>query len=296
MQNIGYFLVSLRPKQWVKNVFIFAPMIFSLHLFQLAYIRNSLIAFVLFSLVSGSIYVFNDVIDRKKDQFHPEKKKRPIAAGKLGAPAALTAAGFLLLAVLSTAAQLNRSFFLIALAYCLMNVLYSLVLKRVVIIDIMIIALGFVLRVMAGGVINHILLYPWILISTFLLAIFLALIKRRQELLKMQKEEPELPTRLTLKSYNISLLDQMISISTAATLISYIMYVLSPEVQEKFHSQRLYYTVPFVLFGIFRYLFLSYTKGEGESPSEIIYTDLPFTLNIILWVVVFIVLVRTQFG
>jgi 4-hydroxybenzoate polyprenyltransferase len=296
MQKTGYFLVSLRPKQWVKNVFIFAPMIFSLHLFQLAYIRNSLIAFFLFSLVSGSVYVFNDVIDRKKDQFHPEKKNRPIAAGKLGIPAALTSAGILLLMVLLAAAELNRAFFLIALVYCLVNVLYSLLLKTVVIIDIMIIALGFVLRVMAGGAINRIPLYPWILISTFLLAIFLALIKRRQELLKMKKEDPGLPTRLTLKSYNVSLLDQMISISTAATLISYIMYVLSPEVQVKFHSQRLYYTVPFVIFGIFRYLFLSYTKGEGESPSEIIYTDLPFTLNIILWVVVFIVLVRTPLG
>jgi hypothetical protein len=112
----------------------------------------------------------------------------------------------------------------------------------------------------------------------------------------MKEEDSTVHTRLTLKSYNVSLLDQMISVSTATTLISYIMYVLSPEVQEKFHSQRLYYTVPFVIFGIFRYLFLSYTKGEGESPSEIIYTDLPFTLNIILWVVVFIVLVRTQFG
>lgn len=293
---MGYFLVSLRPKQWVKNVFIFAPMIFSLHLFQLTYIRNSLIAFFLFSLGAGSIYVFNDVVDRKKDRLHPEKRNRPVAAGKLDVPSALAGAGLLLLLTLAAAARLSRPFFLILLVYCLTNVLYSLLLKAVVIIDIMIIALGFVLRVMAGGVVNHIPLYPWILIITFLLAIFLALIKRRQELLKMKEEDSTVHTRFTLKSYNVSLLDQMISVSTATTLISYIMYVLSPEVQEKFHSQRLYYTVPFVIFGIFRYLFLSYTKGEGESPSEIIYTDLPFTLNIILWVVVFIVLVRTQFG
>jgi hypothetical protein len=145
---------------------------------------------------------------------------------------------------------------------------------------------------MVGGAVNQIVLYPWIQVCTFLLAIFLALIKRRQELLKIQQILPEQVTRKTLKSYNIGLLDQMISIATATTLISYIMYALSPDVQQKFHTNKLFYTVPFVVFGIFRYLFLSYAKGEGESPSEIIYTDLPFTLNIIIWVSVFILLVK----
>ena len=138
---------------------------------------------------------------------------------------------------------------------------------------------------------NSIVLYPWILISTFLLAIFLALIKRRQELLKIQELHPEQVTRKTLQSYTLSLLDQMISIATATTLISYIMYVLSSDVQQKFHTDKLYYTVPFVIFGIFRYLFLSYSKGEGESPSDIINSDLPFTLNLILWIGIFILLV-----
>ena len=187
--------------------------------------------------------------------------------------------------------RFNREFFLITVFYVGLNVLYSLFLKSVVIIDIMVIALGFVLRVMIGGAVNAIVLFPWILISTFLLAIFLALIKRRQELLKLQGRQGETLTRKTLQSYTLGLLDQMISIATATTLISYIMYVLSPDVQQKFHTGRLFYTVPFVIFGIFRYLFLAYSRGEGESPSDIIYSDLPFTLNLILWVSVFILLV-----
>jgi hypothetical protein len=156
----------------------------------------------------------------------------------------------------------------------------------------MVIALCYVLRVMVGAAVNHLVLYPWILITTFLLAIFMALIKRRQELLKMQGLNPEKVTRKTLLIYNVNLLDQMISISTATTLISYIMYVLSPDVQQRFHTTKLFYTVPFVIFGIFRYLFLAYAMGEGESPTEIIYSDPPFTINVIIWVCVFIALVN----
>jgi decaprenyl-phosphate phosphoribosyltransferase len=139
--------------------------------------------------------------------------------------------------------------------------------------------------------VNTIVLYPWILILTFLLAVFLALIKRRQELIKMQGLQAEMVTRKTLQNYTIPLLDQMISVATATALISYIMYVLSPDVQQKFHTDKLFYTVPFVIFGIFRYLFLAYSKGEGESPSDIIYGDLPFTLNLVIWVGAFILLV-----
>jgi 4-hydroxybenzoate polyprenyltransferase len=291
MQVLKYFLISMRPKQWVKNVFIFAPMIFSLHMFQTGYIWRSLLAFLLFSIVTGTIYVFNDILDREQDKLHPVKKERPVASGRLGTRTALWLTAALFCGVLLAIARFNREFFLIALFYAGLNVLYSIFLKRVVIIDIMVIALGFVLRVMIGGVVNRIVLYPWILISTFLLAIFLALIKRRQELLKMQGSPGETPTRASLQSYNLGLLDQMISIATATTLISYIMYALSPDVQQKFHSAKLFYTVPFVIFGIYRYLFLAYAKGKGESPSDVIYSDLPFTLNIVIWVCVFILLV-----
>jgi 4-hydroxybenzoate polyprenyltransferase len=291
MATLINFWLSMRPRQWVKNVFIFAPMIFSLHMFQPGYIWRSILAFLLFSLVTGTIYVINDILDRKQDRLHPTKKDRPIASGRLGIRAALWLTAVLSCGALLTIARFNRDFFLITLFYAGLNVLYSIYLKRVVIIDIMVIAVGFVLRVMIGGAVNHIVLYPWILISTFLLAIFLALIKRRQELLKLQGVPGEKPARATLQNYNLGLLDQMISIATATTLISYIMYTLSPDVQQKFHSGKLFYTVPFVIFGIYRYLFLAYAKGEGESPSDVIYSDLPFTLNIVIWVCVFILLV-----
>jgi 4-hydroxybenzoate polyprenyltransferase len=292
-------IISMRPKQWVKNVFIFAPMIFaqaekstrlSLHMFRLDFIKRSLAAFFIFSLITGAIYIFNDILDREKDRLHPEKKSRPIAAGSLSIASGGIFAAALLAGSLLLSAVISREFFYISLFYVALNISYSMFLKTIVIVDIMVIALGFVLRVMVGAAVNRLVLYPWILICTFLLAIFLALIKRRQELLKIQNVNPEEVTRKTLLIYNVNLLDQMISVSTATTLISYIMYVLSPDVQLKFHTGKLFYTVPFVIFGIFRYLFLSYAKGEGESTSDIIYTDLPFTLNIILWVSIFILL------
>jgi 4-hydroxybenzoate polyprenyltransferase len=217
---------------------------------------------------------------------------RPIASGRLSVPIAWLAAFALLAGMMLLIANFNREFFLIAVLYSGLNILYSLFLKSVVIIDTMVIALGFVLRIMIGGAVTHVVIYPWILITTFLLAMFLALIKRRQEFLKIQSLHPEQLTRKTLQSYNLGMLDQMISIATATTLISYIMYVLSSDVQQKFHTDKLFYTVPFVIFGIFRYLFLAYAKGEGESPTDIIYSDLPFTLNIILWITVFILLVN----
>ncbi|MFH2107127.1 MAG: decaprenyl-phosphate phosphoribosyltransferase [Chrysiogenia bacterium] len=292
MEMLKNIMISLRIKQWVKNVFIFAPMIFSLHMFQAAYIQKSLLAFFLFSLVTSAIYIFNDILDRDRDRLHPVKQNRPIASGRLSVPVAGLAAFALLAGMLLLIAGFNREFFLIAVLYSGLNILYSLFLKSVVIIDTMVIALGFVLRIMIGGAVTNVVIYPWILITTFLLAMFLALIKRRQEFLKIQSLHPEQLTRKSLQSYNLGMLDQMISIATATTLISYIMYVLSADVQQKFHTAKLYYTVPFVIFGIFRYLFLAYSKGEGESPTDIIYSDLPFTLNIILWVTVFILLVN----
>jgi 4-hydroxybenzoate polyprenyltransferase len=292
MPTIAAFIESLRPKQWVfKNAFIFAPMVFSLHWLHWPYIRHSLLAFALFSLITGCIYIFNDSIDKKADQNHPQKCRRPIASGRLNVITACIAASGLLALTLLAIFHFNRQFFLIAMIYIGMNLLYSFALKNVIIIDVMIIALGFVLRLFVGGVVNSIQLSPWILISPFLLSIFLALIKRRQEFIKMQNGGDEFITRKSLQQYSVGMIDQMISISTATTLIWYVMYVLSPDIQNKFHTQRLFYTVPFVIFGIFRFLFLSYSNGEGESATEILYTDLPFTLNLIAWLAVFILLV-----
>jgi 4-hydroxybenzoate polyprenyltransferase len=288
---------SMRIHQWVKNVFIFAPMVFSLHKSQLELIniRNNLLAFLLFSLVTGCIYVFNDCFDKKKDQLHPDKKNRPIASGALSTGTAAVGASTILLLSLMAIFVFNIYFFYIALVYIGMNAAYSSLLKKIVILDVMVIAVGFVLRVEIGGVINNIELSRWILIITFLLAIFLGLIKRRQELIKINEAVSSgntgIQTRKTLKKYNLALLDQLISITTATTLISYIIYVINPDIQQKFHTKYLYLTVPFVVFGIFRYLYLTYVKGKGENPAEIIFSDISFTTNAVIWVTVFILLI-----
>ncbi len=293
MRTSALFVKSMRLNQWVKNTFIFAPMIFSLRFFQVDYIQKSLLAFFLFSLVTGVIYIFNDCFDRKKDRLHPEKRNRPIASGALKIPTALTGAFFILALSLAAIFKFNRDFFIISVVYILMNLLYSYFLKNIVILDVMVIAVGFVLRVKIGGDIDNIELSVWILIITFLLAIFLGLIKRRQELVKINFIEgnSESETRKTLRKYNLALLDQLISITTATTLISYIIYVANPNVLEKFNTKYLYLTVPFVVFGIFRYLYLTYSEGKGENPAEILFSDLPFSINIILWLAVFLAVI-----
>jgi 4-hydroxybenzoate polyprenyltransferase len=292
MRIIGLFIKSLRfRQQWVKNMFIFAPMVFALHFTQLRYVKNGLIAFILFGVVTGCVYVMNDCIDKNSDRFHPIKRKRPIASGQLKVRMALAGVVILLSLDLFLIYRFNTDFFLIAVIYIIINILYSIYLKKVVILDVLIIAFGFVLRVLIGGVIDQIYLSPWILIMTFLISIFLGLVKRRQEMVRLNLPADQVSTRHTLKLYNISLLDQLISLTTATTLISYIMYVLNPGIQMKFNTENLYFTIPFVVFGIFRYLYLIYTEEKGESPEEIIFSDLPFTLNIILWVIVFILLI-----
>ncbi len=297
MDTIILFIRSMRIQQWVKNVFIFAPMVFSLHKARLDFImiKNNLLAFFLFGLVAGCIYVFNDCFDQKKDRLHPDKKKRPIASGDLRTGTAAVGAGAILLFSLAAIFVFNLYFFYLALVYIGMNLVYSFFLKKIVILDVMVIAVGFVLRVEIGGVINDIELSRWILIITFLLAIFLGLIKRRQEFIQMNaavnSSNTEIQTRKTLKKYNLALLDQLISITTATTLISYIIYIVDPDIQQKFHTKYLYLTVPFVVFGIFRYLYLTYVKGKGENAAEIIFSDIPFTANAAIWVAVFILLI-----
>lgn len=296
METVVLFLKSLRFKQqWVKNLFIFAPMIFALHFFHLDYLRDSFIAFILFGFVTGCIYIINDCIDKSSDSAHPTKRFRPIASGKLKIRTALIGVMFLLILDMLLVFQFSRDFFWISMIYIVLNIFYSLYFKRVVILDVMIIAFGFVLRVLIGGIINSILLSPWILIMTFLISIFLGLVKRRQELVKLNlASKPEglrANTRKTLHLYNIPLLDQLISVTTATTLISYTMYVVNPVTQSKFNTENLFLTIPFVLFGIFRYLYLIYSRDKGESPEEIIFSDLPFSLNIVLWVIIFILVI-----
>ena len=285
---IALVLRSMRPKQWIKNLFVFAPIIFSLEVFRKEQLGIATVAFFLFCILSGVIYLFNDVLDRKADRLHPKKRNRPVASGRLRPSTAVIWALILIVVALCSAFLLSSDFFRICLIYVLINIAYSTLLKHVVILDVMLIATGFVLRVMAGGAVNRITLSPWILLITFLLSIFIAFVKRRQEIVRYQELGEKGKSRMTLDQYNIPFLDQLISISTATTLISYLMYVLDPGIKGKFQTDKLFFTIPFVIFGIFRYLYLAYVNQRGESPEEVVVTDLPFLANLVLWLVVFV--------
>jgi len=290
MKTIGNYIHSLRPRQWIKNTFIFAPLLFSLNIFNIGYLKSTMTAFCLFSLIAGNIYVLNDIMDRKNDARHPKKKFRPIASGRLGVSTAFFLSVFFLVIAVFLGLFFHRDFFIISLFYILINILYSLFLKKIAVFDVMIIGVGFVLRIMIGGRITDIYVSPWLLLITFLLALFLGLVKRRQEVV-LSLENHGGTTRDSLRNYSIPFLDQLISITTSATLISYMIYVLNPGIQSYFHTKELYLTVPFVIFGIFRYLYLAYIQNKGESPEEIIFSDLPFLINILLWIGVFAVLI-----
>jgi 4-hydroxybenzoate polyprenyltransferase len=233
-------------------------------------------------LISGAIYIFNDLRDREEDRAHPKKSQRPIAKGEISPSEAIVL--FVVLAAVGLAAAffLQRGFFLAALVYFLLQVAYSLKLKQVVILDIFVIAAGFVIRVVAGGLVIGVPISSWLLICTMLLALLLSMGKRRHELTLL--EERAIEHRPILKEYSAYLLDQMIAVVTASTLIAYCLYTISPETVEKFGTSNLVWTAPFVLYGIFRYLYLVHLKGKGGSPEEFIIQDKPMLLNIVLWI------------
>jgi 4-hydroxybenzoate polyprenyltransferase len=279
---IADILRSLRPQQWTKNGFVFAALIFSLRVFDVPLLLRTLAAFAVFCLLSGAIYLLNDVCDYAEDRLHPKKSKRPIASGRLSRRTGLAAAAVICLGSLAAALSLGLPFFIAAAAYVVLQAAYSLKLKHVVILDVFLIAAGFVVRVAAGGLVIGVPLSHWLLICTTLLALFIALSKRRHEIVLL--EEDAAGHRPILREYSAYLLDQMISVVTASTVIAYCLYTVSPETLAKFGTDRLIFTMPFVLYGIFRYLYLVHKKGQGGSPEEMILRDRPLFFAVILWV------------
>lgn len=282
---------SLRIQQWIKNLFVFAPLIFSQNVFVMPLLVKSAAAFVLFCLIAGSAYIFNDLLDLEEDKNHPVKSKRPLASGKLGKSHALLAAVFLALLGLAGACFLNIPFFAVLLAYLVLQIAYSGWLKHMVIIDVFLIAAGFFLRVIAGGLAIEVQISPWLFICTILLALFLALSKRRHELVLLDKGAET--HRPILKEYTPQLLDQMISVVTASTVISYCLYTVSTETVAKYGTMNMVYTVPFVLYGIFRYLYLVHQKDEGGSPEALIIKDKPLLVDLFLWIATAMVILYT---
>jgi 4-hydroxybenzoate polyprenyltransferase len=273
-------LVSLRPRQWVKNLFVFAAVIFSQRLFS-PLVWPAAGAFAIFCGLSGAVYLVNDMADMEQDRLHPVKRRRPIAAGALPRRAAGVIAVVLLGASLSAAFALSWRLGLVALAYASLLVAYSFALKYVVIIDVLTVAIGFVLRAVAGAEAVRVEISGWLIICTILIALFLALGKRRHEYLSLRGEA--IRHRPILAEYSEGFLDQMIAVVTASTVMAYALYTMWPETVARFHTRLLPVTLPFVLYGIFRYLYLLYRRELGGSPSDLLLTDRPLLLNTLLW-------------
>jgi 4-hydroxybenzoate polyprenyltransferase len=274
-------LLSLRPGQWTKNMLVFAGILFGRRLFDPSAAVHALAAFAIFCALSGVVYLINDVADREADRRHPLKMRRPIASGAVSVPAALAAALVLAVAALASAVALGWTFALVAAAYLSLLALYSGPLKNIVIIDVLTIAIGFVLRAAAGAVAVDVEISHWLLVCTILLALFIALAKRRHEIVLLAGEARS--HRAILSEYTPYLLDQMIAVVTASTLISYAFYTISPETEAKFGTQWLGLTIPFPLYGIFRYLYLVHHREGGGSPADLLLTDRPLLACVALW-------------
>jgi len=285
---------SMRPQQWLKNLFIFAALIFSQNIFNLPLLIKTIIAFVTFCILSGSLYILNDLRDQEEDKLHPLKSKRPLASGRLKKSQAILSFVFLSLLSFILAATFNKYFFIAALVYFFLQIAYSFRLKHIVILDVFIIAAGFFIRVVAGGLAIEVSISSWLLICTILLSLFLALSKRRHELVIL--ESKAIKHRPILREYTPYLLDQMIAVVTASTVIAYCLYTISEETVTKFGTTKLILTVPFVLYGIFRYLYLVHQKDEGGSPEALIIKDRPLLFDIFLWIAsaIFILYIKWQ--
>ena len=279
----------LRPQQWIKNLFVFLPLFFDRHLFDAGYLVPCILMFLAFSMAASGIYCFNDIHDAEADQNHHEKRNRPIASGKLS-----KATGYIVMLVcfiLSAAIMcfINRAVFLVIGAYVVMNIAYTLWLKHIAIVDVFVIAVGFVLRVLAGGVATGIHLTHWIVLMTFLLALFLAFAKRRDDV--MAFENSGVAMRKTANRYNLRFLNTATSIVGSITMVCYIMYTVSPEVVERFGSPYVYLTSIFVLAGIIRYLQIMTVEVKSGDPTRVMFKDRFIQGCVIGWLLAFALII-----
>mgnify|MGYP005815773091 CR=1 FL=1 len=279
---------EMRLRQWTKNIFIFAALIFDRRLLVLNAFLATMAAFLLFCLLSSSVYIINDIIDRESDQNHPIKKNRPIASGALSIKVALPVAILLLLVTLVGAFFLSRVFLYICVSYFLLNLVYAKWLKQLPIIDVLVIAACFVLRVAAGvSVIQVVRFSPWLYVVTTLFSLYLGFGKRRAELSVLESNNPQ-NHRKALSGYSIVLLDQLITIVSATTIMAYSLYTFSaPNLPDNYAMML---TIPFVVYGIFRYLFLINRHNAGGEPEEILIKDRPIQITVLLWMLAVLVI------
>lgn len=280
---------AVRPKQWLKNLFVFAPAIFANTIFQERALERATAAFLVFCAVASATYLLNDVLDRESDRQHPVKMLRPIASGRLSPASALGLAGVLAAIGIAASFGLGRLFAALVVAYLISTIGYTLYFKHSVILDVMFLASGFVLRVAAGAAAVNVPASEWLFLCTMLLALFLGFSKRRHELTLL--EEDATNHRRVLVHYSPELLDQMIVIVATSAILCYILYTVWPSTVERFGSNHLIFTVPFVIYGIFRYFYLIHQRQSGGDPTDALLTDWPLLVNVVLWAAVAIAVI-----
>ncbi|KAF0152478.1 MAG: phosphoribose diphosphate:decaprenyl-phosphate phosphoribosyltransferase [Ignavibacteria bacterium] len=285
------YIKLLRITSWAKNFFVFVPLIFAKQLFNRAEFFEVVLGFILFSVAASSIYVVNDISDAKRDAIHPLKKNRPIASGLLSVKEAKYAAAILFLATALISFSVNLSFAAIVWAYVLLNILYSNYLKQIVIVDIFCIALGFMLRVIGGAAIISVNISSWLILTTLFLSLFLAVMKRRVEIATSEKAVVQ---RNVLKDYSLSFIDQISSITGGGVIISYALYTVSERTVLMFGSEYFVSTTIFVIFGIFRYMYLVFKKDKGENVVDALFTDLPMIINAFFYICTVIIFIYNR--
>jgi len=285
-------LKLLRPKDWAKNLFLFIPLFFASQIFNLDKIIPVFYGFIAFCCIASSIYIINDYRDIEDDRKHPVKRNRPLASGAVKPTAALVICGILLIAGFSIAWFLRDKFVFVLGIYFLINLGYSLGLKAIPILDIMILAMGFVLRIKGGSVISYIALSEWIIIMVFLLAVFMAIGKRRDDVLLKMGSGVDM--RKSIKGYNLEFLNVLLALVCAVIIVAYFMYTMSPEVTNRLGTYRLYYTCVFVIAGIMRYLQIVFVVADSGSPTKILYRDRFIQVTLLLWVASYISIIYLQ--
>jgi len=288
------YLKLLRLVQWIKNMFVFVPLIFSKHLFESTYFIEASLGFIAFSITSSIVYIINDLFDKEADRKHAVKRNRPIASGAISSKNAIITLITLLILLMLLVSQLQLYFGIIILLYFLLNLAYSVILKKVVLLDIFTIAAGFMLRVAAGGYVIDVPISSWLILTTMFLSLFLAVLKRRSEL-ELVDSENKGGTRKVLGEYSLTFLDQIATIASAGVVIFYALYSVSPRTIEIFGTENLIYTSPFVLFGVFRYMYLVMRDKTGEFTTEIILKDVSMLVNALLYTFFIILIVYYKF-
>lgn len=291
---IKNYIKLLRVPQWIKNLFVFVPLLFSKHFFDKNYFILSLAGFIIFCLTSSLVYIINDIIDIEADRVHPVKKERPLPSGKITKKQASITAFIIFLIIISSGMNFNPHFLALIGTYLLLNLFYSLKWKHIVLVDIFCIAAGFMIRVIAGAYIIEVEISSWLLLTTMFISLFLAIMKRKSEFSNSQNIENS-ANRKVLTHYALDFTNQISTIAASAVIICYALYTVSQRTVAIFGSENLIYTTPFVVFGIFRYMYLVYMNQQGENTTEILISDLPMIFNIIFYILTTILIVYKIF-